>query len=384
MEKTKEKVSKRVETPVAKTEKKSYKTEIPELLTFLQAGVHFGHKSSAWSPKMKKYIYEVRNGIHIIDIVKSKKLLQEALDELGKAVDRESVLIVGTKGQAAGIVEKMAKEVGAFYITKRWPGGLFTNFDIIKESVAKLVKMEEKLASGGAGLVKKEILLMQSEIERLNKIYEGIKFMDELPGFLIVIDSMVEKNTINEARIANVPVIALIDTNCDPDLVDFPIPANDDSIKSINLYINLFGDIIKQGKKSESLVALRKNHAANLESMRIKYEEERLREEKMEEDERMRMKAMREGKESIATTGVVRVLKKEKNLDEEFAAAEAVKAETNSRQITELGLVARIEKVLEEAGFKTVDDLVGKDKSELLEIKGIGEKAVEDILKAIK
>lgn len=384
MEKTKEKVSKREETPVAKTEKKSYKTEIPELLTFLQAGAHFGHKSSAWSPKMKKYIYEVRNGIHIIDIVKSKKLLQEALDELGKAVDRESVLIVGTKGQAAGIVEKMAKEVGAFYITKRWPGGLFTNFDIIKESVAKLVKMEEKLASGGGGLVKKEILLMQSEIERLNKIYEGIKFMDELPGFLIVIDSMVEKNTINEARIANVPVIALIDTNCDPDLVDFPIPANDDSIKSINLYINLFGDIIKQGKKSESLVALRKNHAANLESMRIKYEEERLREEKMEEDERMRMKAMREGKESIATTGVVRVLKREKNLDEEFAAAEAVKAETNSRQITELGLVARIEKVLGEAGFKTVDDLVGKDKSELLEIKGIGEKAVEDILKAIK
>ncbi|HNW23437.1 MAG TPA: 30S ribosomal protein S2, partial [Candidatus Dojkabacteria bacterium] len=257
MEKTKE-VSKKVETPKAETVKKSYKTEIPELLTFLQAGAHFGHKHSAWNPKMKKYIYEVRNGIHIIDIVKSRKMLTQALDELAEVVDKGNVLIVGTKGQAAGIIEKMAKEVGAFYVTKRWPGGLFTNFDAIKGSIQTLVKMEERLASGGEGLVKKEVLLMQKDVDRLNKIYEGIKFMDELPKFLIVIDSMVEKNAINEANISNVSVIALIDTNCDPDLVDYPIPANDDSIKSINLFVNLFGDIIKQGKKSQSLVALRK------------------------------------------------------------------------------------------------------------------------------
>ncbi len=383
MEKTKE-VSKKVVTPVAKTEKKSYKTDIPQLLTFLQAGAHFGHKSSAWSPKMKKYIYEVRNGIHIIDIVKSRKLLVEALNELGSVVDRENILIVGTKGQAAGIIEKMAKEVGAFYITKRWPGGLFTNFDVIKNSVQTLVKMEEKLAAGGEGLVKKEVLLMEKDVARLNKIYEGIKFMDELPKFLIVIDSMVEKNAINEARIAGVEIIALIDTNCDPNLVDYPIPANDDSIKSINLFVGLFGDIIKQGKKSESLVALRKNHSANLESMKMRFEQERERQEKMEEDERLRMKAMREGKVTTATTGVVRVLKKEKNLEEEFAAAEAVKAKTNSKKIVDLGLTARVEKALLEAGYKTLDDLTGKDREELLSIKGVGEKAVDEILKAIK
>lgn len=383
MEKTKE-VSKKVVTPVAKTEKKSYKTDIPQLLTFLQAGAHFGHKSSAWSPKMKKYIYEVRNGIHIIDIVKSRKLLVEALNELGSVVDRENILIVGTKGQAAGIIEKMAKEVGAFYITKRWPGGLFTNFDVIKNSVQTLVKMEEKLAAGGEGLVKKEVLLMEKDVARLNKIYEGIKFMDELPKFLIVIDSMVEKNAINEARIAGVEIIALIDTNCDPNLVDYPIPANDDSIKSINLFVGLFGDIIKQGKKSESLVALRKNHSANLESMKMRFEQERERQEKMEEDERLRMKAMREGKVTTATTGVVRVLKKEKNLEEEFAAAEAVKAKTNSKKIIDLGLTARVEKALLEAGYKTLDDLTGKDREELLSIKGVGEKAVDEILKAIK
>lgn len=383
MEKTKD-VSKKVETPKAETVKKSYKTEIPELLTFLQAGAHFGHKNSAWNPKMKKYIFEVRNGVHIIDIVKGRKLLVSALDQLGQVIDKENVLIVGTKGQAAGIIEKMANEVGAFYVTKRWPGGLFTNFDAIKGSIQTLVKMEEKLASGGEGLVKKEILLMEKDVNRLNKVYQGLKFMDELPRFLIVIDSMVEKNAINEARIAGVEVIALIDTNCDPDLVDYPIPANDDSIKSIDLFVNLFGKVIKQGKKSEALVALRKNHNANLESMRMRSAQERDRQEKMEEDERLRMKAMREGKVTVATTGVVRVLKKEKNLEEDYAAAEAVKAEANSKKIEDLGLSARIEKALKEQGLSTVDDLAGKSKEDLLSIKGVGEKAVEDILKAIK
>jgi small subunit ribosomal protein S2 len=384
MEKDKKKVLKKAETPKAETQNKSYKTEIPDLLTFLQAGAHFGHKSSAWSPKMRKYIYEVRNGVHIIDIVKSRKLLSDALDKLGSVVDKGNVLIVGTKGQAAGVVENMAKESGAFYITKRWPGGLFTNFQVIKKSVQELIKMEERLASGGEGLVKKEVLLMQRDVDRLNKIYEGIKFMDELPKALIVIDSMVEKNAIKEARKAGIPIIALVDTNCDPDLVDYPIPANDDSIKSITLYTTLFGNIIKQGKKSESLIALRKNHTANLENLKLRYEQEKERQEKMEEDERLRMKAMREGKVTSQTTGVVRVLKKEKNIEEEFAAAEAVKAGTNSKKIEDLGLSARVEKSLKEAGFNTVDDIAGKDKEELLEIKGIGEKTVEEILKAIK
>ncbi len=383
MEKTKE-VLKKVETPKAETVKKSYKTDIPELLTFLQAGAHFGHKHSAWNPKMKKYIYEVRNGIHIIDVVKGRKLLSSALEALGGVIDKENVLIVGTKGQAAGIIEKMANESGAFYVTKRWPGGLFTNFDSIKSTIQTLVKMEEKIASGGEGLVKKEVLLMEKDVERLNKIYQGIKFMDELPRFVIVIDSMVEKNAIKEARIAGVEIISLIDTNCDPDLVDYPIPANDDSIKSINLFVNLFGEVIKQGKKSEALVALRKNHSANLENMKMRFAQEKERQEKMEEDERLRMKAMREGKATVATTGVVRVLKKEKNLDEDFAAAEAVKAEVNSKKIEDLGLSARIEKALKTAGLSTLDDLVGKTKEELLALEGIGEKAVEEILKAIK
>ena len=225
---------------------------------------------------------------------------------------------------------------------------------------------------------------MQRNVERLNKIYEGIKFMDELPKALIVVDSMVEKNAIREARKAGIPIIGLVDTNCDPDLVDYPIPANDDSIKSITLYVTLFGNIIKQGKKSEALISLRKNHTANLENLRLRYEQEKERQEKMEEDEKLRMKAMREGKLTTQTTGVVRVLKKEKNIEEDFAAAEAVKAEVSSKKIGDLGLSARVEKALKDAGINTVDDIAGKNKEELLSIKGIGEKAVEEILKAIK
>jgi small subunit ribosomal protein S2 len=383
MEKTKE-VSKKVTTPKTETVKKSLKVEIPELITFLQAGSHFGHKGSAWNPKMKKFIYETRNGVHIIDLVKTRKLLSKALEELNSVVDKGNVLIIGTKGQAAGLIEESAKQAGAFYVTKRWPGGLFTNFDHIKKSIQSLVKMEESLAAGGGDLVKKEILQMERDVERMNKVYEGIKFMDELPKMLIVIDSKVEKIAIKEARIAGIPILALIDTNCDPDLIDYPIPANDDSIKSINLFVNLFGEVIKAGKKSESLRALRTNHDANLKNLKAKYLEERERQEKMEEEDRLRMKAMREGKTDVQTSGVVRVVKREKNIEEEYAAAEAVKAESNSRKISDLGVSARVEKALGEAGITTVENLSGKSKDELISIKGIGEKAAEEILKSIK
>lgn len=378
------KVSKKVETPKTGTVKKSLEVDIPDLLTFLQAGAHFGHKSSAWNPKMKKYVYDTRNGIHIIDIVKSRKLLEKALEQLNSEVDRGNVLIVGTKGQAAGIIEKVAQEIGAFYITKRWPGGLFTNFDAIKSSVQNLVKMEEQLASGEGHLVKKEVLIIQRDVDRLNKIYEGIKFMDELPKFVIVIDSKVEKNAIREARIAKVPIIALIDTNCDPTLVDYPIPANDDSIKSINLFVDLFAEVIKKGKKSESLVALRKNHKANLENLKAEYEKEKERQVRMEEDERARMKALRDRKVTEREGGVVRVVKRDKNIDEDYVAAEAIKAESVSTKIEDLGLSTRVQKALLNGKVLTLEELKEMNETDLLKISGIGQKAVEEIMKVIK
>jgi small subunit ribosomal protein S2 len=369
----------------AETKNKSFQT--PELMDLLKAGSHFGHKKSAWDPRMQKYIYEVRNGIHIIDLVKTRQMLERVLPELDKFAQEGNILIVGTKGQAASLVEKVAEEKGLFYINKRWMGGLFTNFDVIKKSVQKLVKMEEELANGLEGYVKKERLLLERDIERLNRIYKGIKFMDNLPKAVIVIDSKVEKNAIEEAREVGIPIIALIDTNCNPDLIDYPIPANDDSIKSISLFVDLFGNVVGDSKRSLSLVSLRRDHIARLEKMHKDYLEEKERKERMEVEERERMKAMREGKaEMKKTSSVVRVVKKEKDLNADVEAAEKVKKETESKskKVEDLGLSTRTLNALNDAKIETVSDLKKLSDEELLELKGVGQKAVDEIKSAIK
>jgi small subunit ribosomal protein S2 len=268
---------------------------MPELDDLLKAGSHFGHKSSRWNPKMAQYIYDVRAGVHIIDLVKTMKLLKVALKRVQDSSDRGSILIVGTKGQAASLVSEMALETGAFYVNKRWPGGLFTNFEVIKKSLDKLMKMEEHLARGGEGLVKKEQILMEREIARLNKMYSGIKFMDRLPELVIVIDSRVEKNAIHEAVAAGIPIVALLDTNCDPSQITFPIPANDDSIRSLKLFIELFAKAIRGGRRSDALKALRRDYTAKLAKTTSDHQQDVARRKAMEEAERERIKALRKG-----------------------------------------------------------------------------------------
>lgn len=379
MEKTKKEVTKET---VTKSEVSDIK--LPELIDLLQAGCHFGHKKSAWNPRMKQYIYDERNGIHIIDLVKTQELLKGAVEGLGKLCARGNVLIVGTKGQAASIVQEVARKNGAFYVNKRWPGGLFTNFDTIKKSIQGLVKMEEEIASGGENLVKKEIIMMQKEITKLNMIYEGIKFMDKLPVAIIVVDSKVEKIAVKEAKKVGIPVVSMVDTNSNPDLIDYPIPCNDDSIKTIKLMLGILGQVIGKSKSGNSLVSLRQDHIAVLEKLGREYIERKERQEKMEQEDRERMKALREGKVSVSKGTVVRVVKKEKDITEDIKKAEEVKMANDSKSIDDLGLSARIVKALKEAGINTVVDLSSKKKEELIEIKGIGEKAVNDILKAIK
>lgn len=289
--------------------------ELPTLEKLLNSGVHFGHKKSRWNPRMAEYIYTEKNGIHIIDVIKTLKMIKPILVKIQEASDKGNVLIVGTKGQASTAVKKMAEEVGAFYIDTRWPGGLFTNFTIIKKSLEKLMKMEERLANGAEGMVKKEQLLMERDVERLNNLYKGIKFMDKLPSLLIVIDSRVEKNAIREARNAGVEVVALIDTNCNPDLVNYPIPANDDSIRSINMFVELFGNAIKGGRKAEGLINLRRDYSLKLNHMKKMYDEEIERKRVMEEVERERMKKLRQGEQKDSTKDkkeVIRVVQKEK------------------------------------------------------------------------
>ncbi len=368
-----------------KTETKNKSFQLPELLDLLKVGAHFGHKKSAWDPRMKKYIYEVRNDTHIIDLVKTLENLDVALTKLQNYADKGSILIVGTKGQASTIVEDVATKFGMFYINRRWPGGLFTNFEGMKKSVQSLVKMEEQLARGAKGLVKKEALLLEQEVERLNKIYRGIKFMDRLPEAIIVIDSQVEKNAIKESINMHIPIIALIDTNCNPDIIDYPIPANDDSLKSISLFAELFGNVVGKSKKALSLLSLRRDNEAMLAKLRKDFEDEKERQSKMEEEDRERMKALREGKiKTVHTGSVIRVVKKDKDMDEEIKKAEEVKKKEDKKGIDGLGLSARIVKSLNDVGIKNVADLKKMDKEEILAVKGIGEKAVKDIQKAIK
>lgn len=368
---------------VAETKSVGYK--LPEMIDLLQAGAHFGHKKSAWNPRMKKFIYEERNGIHIIDLVKTLEQLDIALNELSKFSSRGNILIVGTKGQAATIVQNVATDKGLFYINNRWPGGLFTNFDEIKKSVNSLIKMEEQLASGAKGLVKKEVLLMQKDVDRLNKVYNGIKFMDKLPEAVIVIDSKVEKNAIKEARTAGVPIIALIDTNCDPDIIDYPIPANDDSLKSISLFVGLFGDVVGKSKFALSTISLRRDHKAMLDRLSRDYAEEKERQARMENEDRERMKSLRDGKVSTSSmSSVVRVVKKEKDINAEIEAAEKVMKEAESRLIEDLGLSARIIKSLNEAGIHTIGELKHFPSEELVTVKGIGVKAADDIVNSLK
>jgi len=354
----------------------------PEILDLLKAGCHFGHKKSAWNPRMKQYIYEERNGIHIIDLVKTQELITATIKALSELTEKGNVLIVGTKGQAASIVEKIATDNGAFYVNKRWPGGLFTNFETIRKSVQGLVKMEESLARGGEDLVKKERLFMQRESEKMDRIYKGIKFMDKLPVAVIIVDSKVEKLAIKEAKIAHIPIIALIDTNCNPDLVDYPIPANDDSLKSISLLMGVLGEVLGESKKSQGIIALRNSQKATLEMLAKQYAESKEREAKMAEEDRERMKALREGKIAETKGTVVRVVKKD--ISGEIAAAEAAKKVVDSKSIEDLGLSARVVKSLADNGIKSVSDLSGKTKEDLMEIKGVGEKAAVDILKSLK
>jgi small subunit ribosomal protein S2 len=358
---------------------KKTSVKIPSLENFLKAGAHFGHKTSAWDPKMEEYVYDQRDGIHIIDLIKTMQCLKDALARIEDVVDFGNVLIVGTKGQAASVVTRVAEETGAFYINNRWPGGLFTNFKIIKKGLDRLMKLEETLASGGGEATKREQLMMQREVDRLNRIYSGIKMMEKLPKLVIVVDSKVEKIAIRESSIVGVPVVALLDTNCDPTLVDYPIPANDDSIKSITLFVDLLGEAIRKGKKSQLLLAMRKNYYAQLESGRKAYENKIVREKAMQEEEKSRIKRLRLRSENLEK-------QEEKKVETKAAQEKVVKKEQSKKlekEILDLDLGSRVEKALLDGEIYTLKDLKTKTKEELLSLKGLGEKAVEKIMDSI-
>ncbi|BBB32850.1 small subunit ribosomal protein S2 [Thermotomaculum hydrothermale] len=215
----------------------------------LEAGVHFGHQTRRWNPKMKKYIFGERNGIHIIDLQKTLKLFKEAAAFVtDQAAKGKTILFVGTKRQAQDAMASLADK-GIPYVNQRWLGGTLTNFHTIKKSIEKYKALVELFESGEAeNLPKKERYKLERKKNKMAKLFGGIKDLNDLPDVLFIIDPKREKNAVAEARKLNIPVVAIVDTNCDPDVIDYVIPGNDDAIRAINLFVNKMTQAIEEGK----------------------------------------------------------------------------------------------------------------------------------------
>ncbi|MEX5213565.1 MAG: 30S ribosomal protein S2 [Nitrospiraceae bacterium] len=220
------------------------------LKDLLEAGVHFGHQTNRWNPKMKRFIFGERNGIYIIDLQQSLERLEQAYAFIRDTVaNGDSVLFIGTKRQAADVLEEEAKRANMFFVNQRWLGGMLTNFQTIRRSIEKLKKMEATLADGGVrqGLTKKELNQMEKDRVKLEKYLSGIKNMRSLPGCVFVLDTRVERIAVLEASRLGIPIVAIVDTNCEPDLITYPIPGNDDAIRSIKLITTHMADACLEG-----------------------------------------------------------------------------------------------------------------------------------------
>jgi small subunit ribosomal protein S2 len=216
----------------------------------LESGVHFGHQTKRWNPKMKRFIFDARNGIHIIDLSKTLTQLEAACDFLAVTVRKGGkIVFVGTKKQAQQCVKDTAKECGQFFVTERWLGGTLTNYNTVKTSIKRLKEIEKMDTDGSlANYGKQEQAVIRREAARLNKYFDGLRAMDKIPAAMFVVDIKREHNAVAEARKLKVPIVALVDTNADPDLVDYPIAANDDAIRSVRMIMATIGQIITQAQ----------------------------------------------------------------------------------------------------------------------------------------
>jgi small subunit ribosomal protein S2 len=223
-----------------------------DMRKLLEAGVHFGHQTERWNPKMSPYIFMKRNGIHIIDLQKTLKCMETARNAIRDvAKSGKGILFVCTKKQGKEIVEGEAKRCGMHYVTERWLGGMLTNFRTIRKSVGRLIEIENMATDGTFQLLtKKEILGIQKEKKKLEKVLSGIRDMTSLPGLVFVIDTRKERIAVAESRRVEVPIVGVLDTNSDPETIDYPIPGNDDAIRSIRLFSQFAADAVLEGKQS--------------------------------------------------------------------------------------------------------------------------------------
>jgi small subunit ribosomal protein S2 len=269
-----------------------------DLTQLIEAGAHFGHLTRRWNPKMKSYIFMEKNGIHIIDLKKTQAHLTESAEELSKLVaDGKKVLFVGTKKQAKNVIETEAKRCGQNWVSERWLGGMLTNFATIRKSVKRLSNIEKQETDGTFDkITKKERLFLTREKDKLKKVLEGVETMGKLPGALFVVDIKKEDIAVQEAHRLNIPVFAIVDTNCDPDEVDYLIPANDDAVKTVEIITQYMADAVLEGdaqlkeKKAEEVA----------EKERVKKEKELVKKEELKK--KSEAKAKKDAEDEVKQT----------------------------------------------------------------------------------
>ena len=269
-----------------------------DLTQLIEAGAHFGHLTRRWNPKMKSYIFMEKNGIHIIDLKKTQAHLTESAEELSKLVaDGKKVLFVGTKKQAKNVIETEARRCGQNWVSERWLGGMLTNFATIRKSVMRLSNIENQETDGTfEKITKKERLFLTREKDKLKKVLEGVETMGKLPGALFIVDIKKEDIAVQEAHRLNIPVFAIVDTNCDPDEVDYLIPANDDAVKTVEIITQYMADAVLEGdaqlkeKKAEEVA----------EKERVKKEREIVKKEELKK--KSEAKAKKDAEEEVKPT----------------------------------------------------------------------------------
>lgn len=295
-----------------------------ELTQLIEAGAHFGHLTRRWNPKMKPYIFMEKNGIHIIDLKKTQKLINSAAEVLTKMVSDggKGVLLVGTKKQAKSVVVSEAKRAGMYWVSERWLGGMLTNFGTIRKSIKRLQNIEKQETDGTfEKITKKERLFLTRERDKLKKVLEGVETMTKLPGAVFVVDIKKESIAVREAKRLNIPVYAIVDTNCDPDDIDYMIPANDDAVKTIELILKTMGDAVLEGKAK--LQEQKAEEAAEKERLKKEREKEK------EEAKAERLKEKQKKEEEIKEAA-----KKEEEKKSE-TAKDSDAAETNKEDVKE-------------------------------------------------
>lgn len=348
---------------------------LPTLQEYLKAGVQFGHEAKRWNPKMKKYVFGVKKGIHVIDLNQTSQKLEEAVKFLTDSARRGPVLFVGTKRQASDIVQEEAIRSGSYFVTHRWAGGLLTNFSMINESLNKLKKLEQDFETGVEGRTKYEISKMKVEWAKLDRLYGGIKDMKRLPTAIVVIDPRYEIGSVVEANKLNIPVVAVVDTNCDPDRIKYVVPGNDDALGAIKLFMRTFADAVKFGNGGQGVVHHLKDYSKvdvkviktiNPNDVSISVDEETVSQPK--------------AKIRLKTQQPEAVLEKKAEKSSPKPESKPKKAKAKPKKV-EVELSTRTEKALKDAGV-TLAKAKKMSDEELVKIKGLGVKAVEEIKNA--